>query len=148
MTALQLEHIADLDVEVDAPTIISASRRVIGIKGGVVTGPKLRGKILPGGADFQIIRSDQTIDLEARYVIQAESGALIYVENRGFRHGPPEAIERLQRGEYVDPALIYFRCVPRFETADPSLHWLTNHVFVGAAARFPDRVKLSFYRLL
>jgi hypothetical protein len=144
----RLEHIADLVARVAAPTIISSSRRVIGITGGEVLGPKIRGKILPGGADFQVIRPDHTTDLEARYVLETDSGNLIYVVNTGYRHGPKEAMERLQRGETVDPALIYFRCTPRFETAAPDYQWLTKHVFVGTAARYPDRVEMSFYQLL
>jgi hypothetical protein len=144
----QLIHIANLAVRVAPPTIVSNARRVISITGGEVSGPKMQGKVLPGGADFQVIRPDGVIELTARYVLQTDSGALIYVENTGYRHGPPEAIERLQRGEPVDPQLIYFRCTPRFETAAPEYQWLTKHVFVGTAARFPDRVELAFYQLL
>jgi len=143
-----LEHVADLVVRVAPPTVVSSSRRVIGITGGEVSGPRIRGKVLPGGADFQVIRADNTTDLEARYVIETDSGSLIYVVNTGYRHGPPEAMERLQRGELVDPALIYFRCTPRFETAAAEYHWLTRHVFVGTAARYPDRVEMSFFKLL
>ncbi len=144
----RFEHVADLVVQVAKPAVISSSRRVIGILGGEVRGPKIRGKVLAGGADFQVIRPDHTTDLEARYVIETDAGSLIYVVNTGFRHGPPEAMERLLRGEAVDPALIYFRCTPRFETAAPEYQWLTKHVFVGTAARHPDRVEMSFYQLL
>ena len=73
---------------------------------------------------------------------------MIYVINTGFRHGPPEAMERLQRGEAVDPALIYFRCTPRFETEDAEYQWLTKNVFVGTAVRRPDAVELAIYQLL
>ena len=142
------EHIADLVVRVATPTVVSSSRRVIGITGGEVLGPRIRGRVLPVGADFQVIRPDHTTELEARYVLETGSGSLIYVVNTGYRHGPPEAMERLQRGEAVDPSLIYFRCTPRFETADPEYQWLTRHVFVGSAARFPDRVEMCFFMLL
>jgi hypothetical protein len=104
----------------------------------------LTGIIRPGGADFQILRPDGVTELQARYVIEAPEG-LVYIENNGIRHGPPEAMERLRRGEFVDPAEIYFRSTPRFETAAASLQWLTTRLFVGAAARFPDRVELSVY---
>jgi hypothetical protein len=143
-----LEHIANLVVRVAAPTVVSSSRRIIGITGGEILGPKIHGKVLAGGADFQVIRPDHTTELEARYVLETDSGSLIYVVNTGYRHGPPEAMERLQRGETVDPALIYFRCTPRFETAAPEYQWLTKHVFVGTAARYPDRVEMAFYQLL
>jgi hypothetical protein len=143
-----LEHVADVRVRVAAPTVVSSSRRVIGITGGEVVGPRLRGKVLPGGADFQVIRADRTTELEARYVIEAESGALIYVINTGFRHGPPEAMERLLRGEAVDPALIYFRSTPRFETDVAEYQWLTKNVFVGTAVRRPDAVELAIFQVL
>ena len=142
------EHIADLVVRVAAPTVVSSSRRIIGITGGEVLGPRINGKVLPVGADFQVIRPDHTTDLEAHYVLETDSGSLIYVVNTGYRHGPPEAMERLQRGEAVDPSLIYFRCTPRFETAAPEYQWLTRHVFVGSAARYPDRVEMCFFMLL
>jgi hypothetical protein len=144
----ELEHIADLVVRVASPTVVSSARRVIAITGGEVLGPRIRGKVLPVGADFQVIRPDHTTELEARYVLETDSGSPIYVVNTGYRHGPPEAMERLQRGEAVDPALIYFRCTPRFETADPEYQWLTRHVFIGSAGRYPDRVEMSFFMLL
>ena len=122
-------------------------RRVVPINGGRVEGPRLTGRILPGGADFQVIRDDGLAELHARYVIEASSGALIYVENTGIRHGPREAIERLNRGEAVDPALIYFRTVPRFETAAPALAWLMRGIFICSGARHPDRVQLSYFHV-
>jgi len=143
-----LEHVADVLVRVTAPTVVSASRRVIGITGGEVQGPNLRGKVLAGGADFQVIRADRTNELEARYVIETDSGALIYVINTGFRHGPAETMERLLRGEAVDPALIYFRSTPRFETEAAEYQWLTKNVFVATAVRRPDSVELAIFQVL
>ena len=69
---------------------------------------------MPGGADWQILRPDGAADLEARYTIQTDDGALIYVVSRGVRHGPPEVLARLNRGERVDPALYYFRTAANF----------------------------------
>ncbi|WP_163279680.1 DUF3237 family protein, partial [Enterobacter hormaechei] len=88
--------------------------------GGTVEGAGIRGRVLPGGADFQVIRPSGLTELQARYVIETQDGALVYVENNGLRFGPPEALERIRRGEPVDPALIYFRSTPRFETAAPA----------------------------
>ena len=79
---------------------------------------KLTGKILPGGADWQFIRADGASDVEARYTIQADSGAYVLVSSEGIRHGPPEVLARLPRGEQVDPSLYYFRTCMRFETGD------------------------------
>lgn len=146
-----LEHVADLIVRVAAPIeigkIAGNLRRVISIEGGEVLGSRIRGKVLPGGADFQVMRSDGITDLHARYVIETDDRHLIYVENSGIRYGPPELMEKLRRGEPVDPALIYFRSTPRFETAAPAYEWLMRSLFVCSGARFPDRVELQFFRV-
>ena len=83
-------------------------RRIIDISSGTVSGPKLQGKILPGGADWQYIREDNVTYLDARYTIEAADGALIYVSNQGYRHGPDEVIEKLKRGEPVEDNSYYF----------------------------------------
>ena len=123
-------------------------RRVIPITGGSIDGPLLAGRVLPGGADWQIIRSDGCAELEARYTIEAEGGGLVSVVNRGLRHGPPEVIARLAAGEPVDPAAYYFRCAPVFETAAPALLWLTRSLFIGSGVRRPDAVEISVYAVL
>ena len=144
----QLLHVADITATVDKPQEISASRRVISITGGNVLGPKIHGKVLPGGADFQFIRPNGVAELQARYVIQTPSGDLIYVENNAMRHGSPEAMERLKRGQPVDPSEIYFRGVVRFETASAEYEWLTKHLFIAMGRRFPQHVELRLFQLL
>jgi|SRR6185437_61994 len=120
-------------------------RRVIAITGGTVAGPRLNGRVLPGGADWQTMRPDGVAELEARYTLQADDGALIGVVNRGFRHGPDAVIRKLIAGEAVDPGAYYFRCAPAFETAAPAHQWLTRTVFVGSGARHPDRVEIEIF---
>lgn len=120
-------------------------RRIIPITGGAVEGPRLQGRVVPGGADWQIIRADGVAELEARYTLEADDGALISVVNRGFRHGPPEVIRKLIAGEPVDPDAYYFRCAPVFETAAPAHQWLTRTVFVGSGVRHPDLVEIQVY---
>jgi hypothetical protein len=146
-----LTFIADINVDVGAPIEIGETpaglRRVIAINGGSVTGERLSGRILAGGADFQVLRRDGVTDIHARYVVETASGARVYVENTGVRHGPAEAMERLKRGELVDPAVIYFRAVPRFETSAPELLFLTRGLFVTSGARFPDRVQLRLFEI-
>jgi len=147
----ELTHVADLVVQVGEPLeigrIAGNLRRVVPIAGGDVLGPRIRGQVLAGGADFQIMRADGISDLEARYVIETDDGHRIYVENRGVRWGPPELMDQLRRGQAVDPALIYFRATPRFETAAPEYAWLMRNVFVCSGARFPDRVELRFFQV-
>lgn len=147
-----LAHVCDLRVQVGAPTEVGETgggeRRVIPILGGTAAGPGLAGRILPGGADYQVIRPGGLTEVHARYVIQLDGGALLYVENTGLRFGSPEALARLRRGEPVDPATIYFRSAPRFETASPDHAWLMRHLFVATGARHPDRVDLAVFQVL
>jgi hypothetical protein len=154
LPAPTLEPAIDLTVFVAAPVEAGqvtglnsrGRRRIIPITGGNVAG-KLTGTVLPGGADFQIVVSDTCADLDARYLLQLDNGEHVFVMNRALRRGSVEDIARLVRGEPVDPAAIYFRCVPTFEVSHPSLAWLTENVFVGTGARYPDRVEIRFFRV-
>ena len=122
-------------------------RRVIGILGGSVRGPKLNGRILPGGADWQIIRTDGAADIKARYIIETDDGARIMVTSEGLRHGPPEVMERLARGDNVDPAHYYFRTVMRFETSDPKVDWLNRILALARGQREARAVRLDVYEV-
>jgi hypothetical protein len=139
--SVTLEPIRDLG---DTPV---GRRRIIGITGGTFGGARLSGRVLPGGADWQVIRADGTAYLDARYTLETTDGALIYVNNLGYRHGPGAVIERLARGEDVDPALYYMRTTPWFETSAPAYAWLNRAVCVGTGARRADRVELEFFEV-
>jgi Protein of unknown function (DUF3237) len=149
-----LQHVMDLTVYVTAPIEAGnvkglnsrGKRRIIPITGGTVTG-HVNGKILPGGADFQIVVSETTADLDARYMLELDDGEHIFVQNRALRRGSATDIAKLVRGEHVAPEAIYFRCVPTFEVSSPALEWLTQSIFVGTGARYPDRVQISVFRL-
>jgi hypothetical protein len=138
-----------LSVEVAPPLELGHThlgrRRVIAITGGSVAGPRLNGMVLPGGADWQIIRADGVAELEARYTLRAADGGLISVVNRGLRHAPDAVMKKLIAGEPVDPAAYYFRCAPIFETAAPAHQWLVRTVFVASGARHPDRVEIDVF---
>lgn len=123
-------------------------RRVIDITGGRVHGPRLNGRILPGGTDRQIIRADGVTDLQARYSIETDAGGLILVNSDGLRHGPPEVLAAIARGEPVSPATYYFRTVMRFETSDPALTWLNSIIALATGAREQQRVKLDVYEVV
>jgi len=122
-------------------------RRIIPIVGGEVKG-EVNGKVLPFGADFQIIRPNELIELEAKYAFETDDGAVVYVENKGIRFGPLELLQKLKRGEPVDPNLIYFRTVPKFETGAEQYRWLMQHIFVATAARHADRVVIDVHQVL
>jgi hypothetical protein len=123
-------------------------RRIIPIIGGEVRGESVNGKVLAFGADFQIIRPSELIDLEAKYAFETDDGAVVYVENRGIRFGPVDLLQKLKRGEPVDPKLIYFRTVPKFETGAEKYRWLMEHIFIGSAARHADRVVIDVHQVL
>ena len=122
-------------------------RRIIPIIGGEVRGA-INGKVCAFGADFQIIRPNELIELEAKYAFETDDGAVVYVENKGIRFGPVELLQKLKRGEPVDPKLIYFRTVPKFETGAEQYRWLMEHIFVGSAARHADRVVIDVHQVL
>jgi hypothetical protein len=122
-------------------------RRVINITGGSFSGPSLSGRILPGGADWQVVRSDGVVEVEARYTLETKDGALIYIRNWGLRHGPPAVIRRLGAGEKVDPSEYYFRTTPVFETGAPEYAWLNGIVAVAVGERRADAVIITAYEL-
>jgi hypothetical protein len=147
----KLVHFADVSVKVAQPQEVGQTvrglRRLIPILGGEASGHGWTARVLPGGADFQLLVSDRLAELDARYVMETDGGDMIYVQNRAVRSGPADLMARLVRGEPVDPAHIYFRCSPSFETASPALAWITERMFVGSGARHPDRVVMQFYEL-
>ena len=151
LAAPSLKFFADLRVEVGTPQEVGRTahglRRLIPILGGTAIGEGWSARVLPGGADFQLIVNERLSDLDARYVLETDGGDLIYVQNRAVRSGPEEVIARLVRGEPVDPAHVYFRCSPSFETASPALSWIAERMFVGAGARYPDTVAMRFFEL-
>jgi hypothetical protein len=140
-----------IDAELEAVLSLGhtpyGERRFVGIAGGTVQGPKLNGRILPGGADWQIIRKDGAADIQARYVIESDRGARILVNSVGLRHGPPEVLERLARGDKVDPAQYYFRTVMRFETGDAGLDWLNRILALARGERSARSVRLDVYEV-
>lgn len=152
MNAPELRFAFEIEAAVAVPLDFGQTqaghRRIVPIAGGSVSGPRLQGRILSVGADWQILRPDGAADLDARYTIQTGDGALIYVVNRGVRHGPPEVLRRLNQGERVDPASYYFRSVASFETSAPEHAWLTRAVLVGVGERYPDKVVIRFWELL
>lgn len=151
VSAPTLRHVFDVRIQVATPWEVGATaageRRVIAITGGTVAGPELSGTVLPGGADYQTIAPHGLTHLHARYAIETEAGERVYVENTGIRFGPPDALERIRRGLPIDPALIYFRTAPRFETAAPRLAWMATTLFIASGERAPDEVRLSVFQV-
>ena len=151
MSNIELGFVATLAVLVAPPVIVDSRPdgvcRVVPITGGHVSGPRLNGVIVSAGADFQIVREDGSTMLRARYSMTTDDGASIAIDNAGIRHGPPALMQRLLRGEMVDPNLIYFRTIPRFDTTHPDYRWMMRSLFVGTGRRFPDRVEIDVFEV-
>jgi hypothetical protein len=147
--APSLEFFAELSVLVGVPQEIGhtvhGQRRLIPILGGEARGAGWTARVLPGGADYQLIVSPRLAELDARYVLETDAGDLIYVHNRALRAAAPDITARLLRGDPVDPALVYFRCSPSFETASPALGWIAERLFIGSGVRRPERVEMQFF---
>lgn len=144
-----LRFVCRLHVALSAPHELGSARtggrRIIPIIGGHVEGPELSGTILPVGADWQVVHDASFATLDARYAFETPDGALIEVVNTGYRHGPPEVLARLARGEPVDPTEYSMRTTARLETGAPAYEWVNRTVFVGSGARLPDAVEIALY---
>jgi hypothetical protein len=149
---LRTEFAFEAIVTVDAPLVVGPStkglRRVVPITGGTVQGPRLKGHVLPGGADWQVVQPDGVLDVEAKYTLQADDQTLIMVTNKGMRHGPKEIIDKLTRGEKVDPSEYYFRTSAQFEVSNDSKHaWLNRAVFIGVGERRANAAVIQFFEV-
>jgi len=137
---------AALGEPLDLGEVREGHRRIVPLIGGTFEGPGMQGKLLPGAsADWQIVLPDGTAIADIRYTLQTEAGALLYVQSRGVRHGSPEVLERLGRGEDVDASEYTFRTSTRIETASRELDWLNKGVFVGVGGRQPGGVIYETY---
>ena len=139
MTTIRLQPIFIFQIEVKPPSVIGATpghdRRIGEISGGRFEGERLRGKILSGGSDWQSLRADGTITLNVRLVMQTDDGALIGMTYLGMRHGPKEVLDRIGRGEKVNPTEYYMRATPYYETASEKYGWLNRIVSVAYGHR-------------
>lgn len=152
MNAPELAHLCDLRVELgeikEMGTAPGGRRRIIPIIGGTVEGERLKGRVLDVGADWQTVFADGTAELDTRYAMETHDGAVIEIVNYGYRHGPPEVLAALARGEDVDPSLYSMRTQPRFETGDKRYFWLNRVIAVGTGAREASAVRVSIFEVL
>ncbi|MEI9996757.1 MAG: DUF3237 domain-containing protein [Rhizomicrobium sp.] len=138
--------------DVKATVVVGATpeafRRVGIVQGGTFEGDRLSGEVLDGGNDWQTIRDDGATTLDVRLVLRTTDGVLIAMTYQGIRHGPPELMARVDKGEPVDPAQYYFRINPRFETASPEYGWLNRVFAIGAGYRLPNGPVYSVFEVL
>lgn len=150
--APQLEFICELKVKLKPPYVVGETphglRRIIPIIGGTFEGPKMKGEILDGGADWQIVRKDGVAELEAHYQIKMDDGVIIYIKNTGLRVATPEVAARIGRGEIVPASEYYFRAIPKFEAPVGKYEWMNNAIFICKGIRNPDNVAIQVWKVL
>jgi len=147
----RLEHACDLSVALDPIREMgpgrAGQRRIIPIVGGTVSGPLLRGKLLNLGADWQTVFADGLAELDTRYAMETHDGATIEIVNYGLRHGPPEVLEAIMRGEEVSADSYYMRTHARLETGDARYDWVNRTLFMGVGARHLQQVHVRLYAI-
>jgi hypothetical protein len=141
MAEIRTTHLFTMALDVAGMQAVGATpsgnRRIGLVAGGTFEGARLRGKVLPGGADWIVVRPDGVTTLNVRLVLETDDGAAIGMTYRGLRHGPAEVMDKLNRGEVVDPGSYYFRITVAFETASAKYVWLNGAFFVGTGDRKP-----------
>ena len=125
-----------------------AYRRIGVVPGGSFEGERLSGEVLDGGSDWQTVRNDGATTSNVRLVLKTKDDALICMTYHGVRHGPPDVVERIEKGEVVDPTSYYFRINPLFETAAAKYDWINRVVGVGLGHRSPDGPIYSVFEVL
>ncbi|HEY5301387.1 MAG TPA: DUF3237 domain-containing protein [Acetobacteraceae bacterium] len=152
MAEIRMRHLFTMRLQVGGMQAIGAApagdRRIGLVAGGTFEGERLRGTVLPGGADWLLLRSDGVMTLDVRLALETSDGALISFAYRGLRHGPKEVMERMGRGEATDPASYYFRTTGGFETAAPTYAWLNRVWAVGTGTRPPEGPVYDVFEVL
>ena len=139
--SIELSEIYDVGV------VLKGRRRVVFIIGGTFEGERLSGRVV-GGSDSLLVCPDGTAELDVRLLLRTNDDCLIYMTYGGVRTGKPEVLERLGRGEAVDPDEFYFRVAPRFETGAEKYSWLNGILSIGVGHRLPKSVEYSLHRVL
>lgn len=148
-----LQFMGRFTVELSAPiwdlgyASAQGRRRIIPITGGRFEGPLIKGKILNQGADWQIVSDDGVALIDTRYLLELDDGAFAYLHTQGYRHGPPDVMASLVRGENVDPSKYYFRVILHFETDSSAYSWLNRTLAVGYAMRLASEVVYDAYAI-
>jgi hypothetical protein len=150
---LKTEFAFTARVAVAVPTTIGEGpeglRRFVAIEGGPVSGPLLNGRVLPGSGDWQVVRPDGVLKVEARYTLETYDGVRIACTNRGIRHASADVMGKLMRGEPVPNDSYYFRTSAQFEAPLGSAYeWMNRAMFAGTAEREPDEAIIHFFRIL
>ena len=148
---IALEHFCDLVVELSPPHemggALSGTRRIIPIVGGTATGVRINGRILNVGADWQTVQAGGVAQLDARYAIETDDGAVIEVVSQGIRHASPEVAGRIAAGEAVPPSEYYMRTAIRLDSGHPDYAWVARSIYVADGGKVGNTVRLAVYRV-
>lgn len=152
MKELRWRHFMNLFLDIQPPFVVGktpvADRRIAAIPGGYFQGEQLSGKILPSGSDWQVVRDDSAWMINVRTLLETDDGALIGLTYTGLRHGKPEIINAIARGEDVNPLSYYMRVTAQFETSSEKYGWLNRIVSVAHGHRLPNGAIYSFFEIV
>lgn len=149
---ISLEPVCDLVVELSPPhemgAGLSGTRRIIPIVGGTATGARINGRILNVGADWQTVQADGVAQLDARYAIETDDGAVIEVVSQGIRHASAEVVARIVAGEVVPPSEYYMRTAIRLDSGNPDYAWVARSIYVADGGKVGNTVRLAVWRVV
>ncbi|HEV2549160.1 MAG TPA: DUF3237 family protein [Stellaceae bacterium] len=151
MPEIKTEFLFTIALDVDVSNLGDTpygSRRVARFTSGSFAGPKLKGTVLPGGAGWMLFRRDDVLEIEVRIILETDDKQQICMSWKGFRHGPKEVIERLNRGEVVDPATYYFRTTPYFETSSQKYGWMNRICSIATGSRTAGKRSFEVFQVL
>ena len=152
LKSIKTKPLLTLRLIVKGPITIGATpasfQRLGVVTGGSFVGERLSGEVLDGGGDWQTVRADGVTTLNVRLLLKTTDGALIKLAYKGVRHGPPEIVAQLERGEDIPPGSLYFRITGAFETASTPYDWINRLLVVGTGHRFPTGPIYSLFELL
>ncbi len=152
--APKCEHAFSIAIELAAAHWVKPSSRgeiraAVYPASGVISGPRLNGRVIPmTGGDYPLVRPNGVIDFDARYMLEADDGAIIYLQNRGYRWGTEEAMAKMARNEPVEADEYYMRTSPKFDAPAGPHEWLSKHVFVGVAEKTPGANCIHYFVVL
>ena len=152
MTDPGLKFIFEVNINLDPPLELDLTRygqrRIINIKGGIVTGPDIQGTILPGGADWQTVRSDGTIDISAKYTIQTDDGEYLFLKDRGIRTLPEKVLQKKKSGKEINSSEYVMRTSATIEANYKGKYdWLNRSILVSAGFRKENSIVIRFYKV-
>jgi hypothetical protein len=140
-----------MHVDLEAPLVVGATpigmRQIFVVKGGTVEGPRLKGKMMPGGGDWAIIRTDGAVQLDIRATIQTDDGAFIYGSSGGLIVAEPAVFGRLLQAEDVPLSEYYFYTNPVFQTGAPQYAWLNKVIAIQRGKVIPGGVEYRVWAI-